>query len=77
MQLSIDALNTTTPHLAHLMADIYIYVCVCVCDRSTFSGSGTGTLDRLADSHTLLALYPAHAIRYQRVVIHALLDTRF
>ena len=25
LQLSIDALNTTTPNLAHLMADLYIY----------------------------------------------------
>ena len=24
-QLSIDALNTTTPNLTHLMADLYIY----------------------------------------------------
>ena len=40
-------------------------------------GGGTGTLDKQADSHTLLAIYPAHAICYQRVVIHASLDTRF
>ena len=38
---------------------------------------GTGTLDRLTDSHTMLAIYPIHAICYQRVVICALLDTRF
>ena len=25
LQSSIDALNTTTPNLAHLMADLYIY----------------------------------------------------
>ena len=25
LQLSIDALSTTTPNLAHLMADLYIY----------------------------------------------------
>ena len=25
LQLSIDALNTATPNLAHLMADVYIY----------------------------------------------------
>ena len=31
----------------------------------------------LAGSHTRLAIYPALAICYQRVVIHALLDTRF
>ena len=38
---------------------------------------GTGTLDKQADSHTLLVIYPAHAICYQRVVICALLNTRF
>ena len=36
-----------------------------------------GTLDGLAGSHTRLAIYPTLAICYQRVVIHALLDTRF
>ena len=40
-------------------------------------GVGTGTLDELAGSHTRLAIYPALAIHYQRVVIHALLNTRF
>ena len=25
LQLSIDALHTATPNLAHLMADLYIY----------------------------------------------------
>ena len=34
-------------------------------------------LDGLAGSHTRLAIYPALAIHYQRVVICALLDTRF
>ena len=48
-----------------------------ICDRSTFSGGGTGTLDELADSHTMLAIYPTCAICYRRVVIHASLDTRF
>ena len=43
---------------------------------STFSGGGTGTLDKLADSHTRLAIYPTLAIHYQRGVI-ALHDTRF
>ena len=37
----------------------------------------TGTLDGLVGSHTKLAIYPALAICYWRVVIHALLDTRF
>ena len=37
----------------------------------------TGTLDGLVDSHTRLAIYPTLAICYQRVVIHALLNTRF
>ena len=40
-------------------------------------GDGTGTLDELADSHTRLAIYPTLAICYQRVVIHASLNTRF
>ena len=34
-------------------------------------------LDGLAGSHTKLAIYPTLAICYWRVVIHALLDTRF
>ena len=37
----------------------------------------TGTLDGLVGSHTRLAIYPALAICYWRVVIHALLNTRF
>ena len=37
----------------------------------------TGTLDRLVGSHARLAIYPILAIHCQRVVIHALLDTRF
>ena len=37
----------------------------------------TGTLDRLVGSHTRLVIYPALTICYQRVVIHALLNTRF
>ena len=36
-----------------------------------------GTLDELAGSHTRLAIYPALTICYQRVVICALLNTRF
>ena len=51
-------------------------MCVCVCDGSTL-GVGTGMLDELAGSHTRLAIYPALAIHYQRIVIHALLDTKF
>ena len=38
---------------------------------------GTGTLDKLAGSHTRLAIYPIFAICYQRVVICASLNTRF
>ena len=38
---------------------------------------GTGMLDGLAGSHTRLVIYPTLAICYQRVVIHALLNTRF
>ena len=34
-------------------------------------------LDGLAGSHTRLAIYPALTIFYQRVVIHASLNTRF
>ena len=37
----------------------------------------TGTLDGLVGSHTRLVIYPALTIRYQSVVICALLDTRF
>ena len=29
LQLSIDALNTTTPNFAHIMADLYIYIEQC------------------------------------------------
>ena len=46
------------------------------CDSST-SGVGTGTLDGLGGSHTRLVIYPALAICYWRVMIHASLDTRF
>ena len=49
---------------------------MCVCDRSTLGG-GTGTLDKLAGSHTRLVIYPILAIHYQKVMICALLDTRF
>ena len=45
------------------------------CDSS--SGVGTGTLDGLPGSHTRLAIYPDLAIHYWRVVICALLNTRF
>ena len=34
-------------------------------------------LNGLTGSHTRLVIYPALAICYQRVVVHALLDTRF
>ena len=49
-------------------------MCVCVWQ---FLRGGTGILDGLAGSHTRLAIYPTLAICYRRVVIHALLDTRF
>ena len=47
------------------------------CESHSTFGGGTGTLDELAGSHTRLAIYPTIAICYQRVVIHALLNTRF
>ena len=40
-------------------------------------GDGTGTLDGLVGSHTRLVIYTTLAIHCQRVVIPALLDTRF
>ena len=43
----------------------------------TVPWGGTGMLDGLAGSHTRLAIYPALAIHYRRVVICALLNTRF
>ena len=46
-----------------------------MCDSSL--GVGTGTLDELVGSHTRLVIYPTLTICYQRVVIHASLDTRF
>ena len=52
-------------------------MCVCVCVTGAHLVGGMGTLDRLVDSHTMLVIYPALTIHYQRVVIHALLDTRF
>ena len=48
-------------------AIIFIYV----------TGCCTGTLDDLVDSHTKLVIYPTLSICCQRVVIHALLNTRF
>ena len=65
-QLSIEALHTTTLH-------IYAYIC----DSHSTLGGDTGTLDELAGSHTRLAIYPTFAIHYQRVVIHASLNTGF
>ena len=47
------------------------------CDSHSTFGGGTGTLDELAGSHTRLAFYPTFATCYQRVVIHASLDTGF
>ena len=58
------------PH-QYIIRTMYVYMC----DRST--EGGTGILDELAGSCTRLAIYPALAICYQRVVIHASLDTRF
>ena len=55
--------------------DLYIYLVAIYMWQ--FHIGCTGTLDELAGSHTRLAIYPALAIHYQRVVIHALLDTRF
>ena len=43
----------------------------------TVHGGDTGTLDGLVGSHTRLAIYPALTICCGRVVIRALLDTRF
>ena len=58
---------------AHMrLSYIYIYLYVCV----TVQGC-TGILDELVGSHTRLVIYPALAICCQRVVICALLDTRF
>ena len=37
----------------------------------------TGTLDGLIGSQTRLAIYPTLAMRYQRDMIHVLLDTTF
>ena len=54
----IDALNTATPDLAHLITDLYI------CDSHSTLGGGTGTLDGLADSVTKLAIYPTLTICY-------------
>ena len=42
-----------------------------------FLRGGICMLDGLAGSHTRLVIYPALAIFYQRVVIHASLNTRF
>ena len=52
---------------------MYLYMCVCVC----VTGGCTGTLDELVGSHTRLAIYPTLTICCRRVVICALLDTRF
>ena len=60
---------------AYIYTHTYIYTYIC--DMSSTLGVDTGTLDELAGSHTRLAIYPTLAIRYRRVVIHALLDTRF
>ena len=46
-------------------------LCICV------TGGCTGTLDGLVGSHTRLAIYHTLAIHCGRVVICALLNTRF
>ena len=57
---------------------IYLHICISLkCPLIYVTGCCTGTLDGLVDSHTRLAIYPTLAICCQRVVIHALLDTRF
>ena len=48
-----------------------------ICVTGPHCGGGTGTLDKLAGSHSRLAIYPTLTICYQRVVICASLDTRF
>ena len=45
--------------------------------RNVTAHGCTCTLDGLVGSHTRLAIYHAHAICCQRVVVHASLDTRF
>ena len=54
-----------------------MYIYEYICDSCSTLGGGTGTLDELAGSHTRLVIYPALTICYQRVVIHASLDTGF
>ena len=39
-----------------------VYICVCVCHMSTLGVAGT--LDKLAGSHTRLAIYPTFTIHY-------------
>ena len=62
--------------IPHICLFVYMYIGKYICDGSTL-GVCTGTLDELAGSHTRLAIYPTLTIHYQRVVICALLDTRF
>ena len=79
-----DSRNSTTAHTAKpdLGSSSLLGGCCSVeptqgcqkCDRSV---GFTGTLDGLVDSHSRLAIYPTLTICYQRVVINALLDTRF
>ena len=75
--------------LRHALEYIILYVCTythifqtCIIDVSMYmyiyvTGGCTGTLNELVGSHTKLAIYPALAIHCQKVVIHALLSTRF
>ena len=46
-------------------------------DNRNVTGGCTGTLDELVGSHTKLVIYPTFAICCQRVMICALLNTRF
>ena len=72
-------------YIFYIYMHIYIYICppIYAYTYAYIYVTGphlvgcTGTLDRVVDSHTMLAIYPAHAICYRKVVIHALLDTRF
>ena len=63
-------------YIIFVLFHVILFSC-CIYVTGPHLVGGTGTLDRLADSHTMLAIYPTHAICYQRVVIHASLDTRF
>ena len=63
LQSSIDALNTTTPNLAHLMADLYIYIEQCTYTHGRLTPTPSPIEQRcLAYQYTKLGTFNGRSI---------------